>query len=72
LSYTDPYVSCLKHGGINLCTVSEDKAADSVDCAVICTNHKAFDYPSIAKRFPLVLDTRNALKGIQADNVFRL
>ena len=43
-----------------------------IDCAVICTNHSVFDYPSIAKRFPLVVDTRNALKGVTADNVFRL
>ena len=49
----------------------EAQAATTIDCAVICTDHTAFDYAAIAKRFPLVVDTRNALKGIQADNIFR-
>ena len=62
----------LQHGDIDLCSVPERQAGDSVDCAVICTNHKVFDYEGIVKRFPLIVDTRNALKGIQADHVFRL
>ena len=44
LSYTDPYVPKLQHGDIDLCSVPEDKAGDGIDCAVICTNHKVFDY----------------------------
>ncbi|MBI4263031.1 MAG: nucleotide sugar dehydrogenase [Acidobacteria bacterium] len=72
LSYTDPYVPRLQHGDINLCSVSEDQAGDGVDCAVICTNHRAFDYPAIVRRYPLIVDTRNALKGLQAPHVFRL
>ena len=39
---------------------------------MICTNHRVFDYPAIVKRFPLVVDTRNALKGIDAPTHFRL
>ena len=72
LSYTDPYVPTLQHGDIDLKSVSEDKAGDGVDCAVICTNHKVFDYKRIVSRFPLVVDTRNALKGIKGDHIFRL
>lgn len=72
ISYTDPYVLRLQHGDLNLCSVAEAAAGDSVDCAVICTNHKVFDYRAIVKRFPLVVDTRNALKGIDAPHVFRL
>jgi UDP-N-acetyl-D-glucosamine dehydrogenase len=72
LSYTDPYVPRLRHSELDLCSVPEAQAGDGIDCAVICTNHGVFDYRSIAKRFPLVVDTRNALKGIAADNVFRL
>jgi len=43
-----------------------------VDCAVICTNHSVFAYADMPKRFPLIVDTRNALKGIDAPGVFRL
>jgi UDP-N-acetyl-D-glucosamine dehydrogenase len=72
LSYTDPYVPALHHGDIRLCSVPEEKAVDGIDCAIICTNHKVFDYERIAARFPLVVDTRNALKGIDAPHIFRL
>jgi UDP-N-acetyl-D-glucosamine dehydrogenase len=72
LSYTDPYVPKLQHADIRLCSVPEEKAGDGIDCAVICTNHKAFNYDAMLKRFPLIVDTRNALKGIHAEHVFRL
>jgi UDP-N-acetyl-D-glucosamine dehydrogenase len=72
LSYSDPYVPTLRHGDINLCSVAEEKAADGVDCAVICTNHAVFDYERIVMKFPLVVDTRNALKGFSARHIYRL
>jgi UDP-N-acetyl-D-glucosamine dehydrogenase len=71
LSYTDPYVPALKEGDLCLQSVAEDKV-DGVDCAVICTDHRAFNYAVMPKRFPLVVDTRNALKGNNASNIFRL
>ena len=71
LSYTDPYVPTLQHLDLNLCSIAEEKV-DGVDCAIICTNHKVFDYDRMAKRFPLVVDTRNALKGMAGDHIFRL
>jgi UDP-N-acetyl-D-glucosamine dehydrogenase len=72
LSYSDPYVPMLRHGDINLCSVPEDKAGDNIDCAVICTNHRAFDYKRIVTTFPLIVDTRNALKGFDAKHIYRL
>jgi UDP-N-acetyl-D-glucosamine dehydrogenase len=71
VSYTDPHVPSLEHGGLNLASVPE-KDTNGMDCAVICTNHAVFDYPSMPKRFPLIVDTRNALKGNPAGNIFRL
>ena len=72
VSYTDPYVPTLQHGDITLSSVPEARAADGAECAVICTNHGVFDYAAIVKRFPLVVDTRNALKGTQAEHLFLL
>jgi UDP-N-acetyl-D-glucosamine dehydrogenase len=73
LSYTDPHVPILEHAGMSLKSVAEgDVAGDGIDCAVICTNHSTFNYREMPKRFPLVVDTRNALKNIQDENVFRL
>jgi UDP-N-acetyl-D-glucosamine dehydrogenase len=72
LSYTDPHVPTLEHGGLSLTSVPERDAAKGIDCAVVCTNHAAFNYAEMPKRFPLVVDTRNALKGVAGENVFRL
>ena len=72
LSYTDPHVPTLDHGGLSLKSIPEKDAAKGIDCAVICTNHAVFSYADIPKRFPLVVDTRNALKGVDAENIFRL
>ena len=71
LSYTDPYVPALKEGSLTLQSIDET-AVDGIDCAVITTDHSAFRYAAMPDRFPLVVDTRNALKGHPAGNVFRL
>jgi UDP-N-acetyl-D-glucosamine dehydrogenase len=72
LSYTDPHVPTLEHGGLSLKSVPDRDAAKGIDCAVVCTNHAVFNYADMPKRFPLVVDTRNALKGVAGENVFRL
>ena len=71
LSYTDPYVPSFTDGCLSLQSVAED-AVKGVDCAVIVTDHRVFDYAAMPKRFPVIVDTRNALKGNSAPNVFRL
>ena len=72
LSYTDPYVPELEHGDLSLRSVPDAEIEKDIDCAVICTNHGVFDYASMPGRFPIVVDTRNALKGNPASNIFRL
>ncbi len=71
VSYTDPHVPQLRHAHVDLASTDESQV-EGVDCAVICTNHRAFDYPAIAKRYQLIVDTRNALKGITGGHIFRL
>jgi UDP-N-acetyl-D-glucosamine dehydrogenase len=71
LSYTDPYVPSLKEGRLSLQSIAED-AVDGVDCAVIVTDHQVFNYAAMPGTFPLIVDTRNALKGNRAKNIFRL
>lgn len=73
VTYSDPYVPTLTHSGLSLEAVPVDVAfARGFDCAVITTNHRCFDYETIAKRASLVVDTRNALKGVPGTHVFRL
>lgn len=42
------------------------------DCAVIVTDHSAFDYRAIARQARLIVDTRNAMKGLDGPNIVRL
>ena len=72
VSYTDPYVPKLHHGGLCLESAAEADAADGTDCAVIATEHRAFDYARIAMTFRLIVDTRNALKRLGGEHIFRL
>jgi UDP-N-acetyl-D-glucosamine dehydrogenase len=71
LSYTDPYVPSLSHGVMRLESI-DDAAVRDIDCAVVCTDHDVFEFALMPQRFPLVVDSRNALKGVVAPNVFRL
>ena len=72
VSYTDPYVSSLEHGGRTLEHVPFDAAINSrCDCAVIATDHTAFDFGRIAA-MPLVVDTRNALRTFGSGSIVRL
>jgi UDP-N-acetyl-D-glucosamine dehydrogenase len=72
VSYTDPYFPSFRHAHLDLTSVDEKGMHDGVDCGVIVTDHKVFDYAAMVKNFKLLVDTRNALKGVTSDNVFRL
>jgi len=73
VSYTDPYVPTLKHGKLSLTSVPEaDALSRKPDCVVIATDHRVFDFAAIARDAPLVVDTRNALRGHAGAHLFRL
>src|SRR5262245_6385862 len=74
-SYSDHFVPSMpaEHGHKPRTEVPLAKAlAVGFDCAVITTNHKTFDYDQIVAKSPLILDTRNALKGRPGAHIFRL
>ena len=71
VSYSDPYVPRLRVEGLDLASCPEETAA-SADCAVIVTDHAAFDYRALVSRAPLIVDTRNALKGVNSAKIVRL
>ena len=73
VSYSDPHVPEVDEHGFAMRATPLDAALDAgMDCAVIVTNHRAFDYQDLVQRAPLVVDTRNALKGIAGSHIFRL
>ncbi|MCS7043638.1 MAG: nucleotide sugar dehydrogenase [Bryobacteraceae bacterium] len=71
VAYSDPYVPELRMDHATLRSEPLD-ALSSCDCAVIVTDHRAFDYDKIVRLAPLVLDTRNALKGRPEAHILRL
>jgi len=71
LSYSDPHVPSVKIEGTLLKALPQESAADS-DCTVIVTDHAAFDYRALVNQAPLIVDTRNALKGIVSPRIVRL
>jgi UDP-N-acetyl-D-glucosamine dehydrogenase len=72
VTYTDPYFPAFTHAGLDLVSVPEADMHKGSDVGVIVTDHKAFDYAAMVKNFPLLVDTRNALKGVKKDTIFRL
>ena len=71
LTYSDPYVPQLQLDGDDLHAQPEALAGEA-DCAAIITDHSSFDYPRIAAQARLIVDTRNALKGVNSAHIVRL
>jgi UDP-N-acetyl-D-glucosamine dehydrogenase len=72
VTYTDPYIPEVDEHGHRLTSVPADAAfANGCDCAVLTTDHQVFDYDRLAT-LPLIVDTRNALKGYSGSNIVRL
>jgi len=44
---------------------------DQYDCVMIVTDHGDYDYPRIVPESKLVVDTRNATKGIDSPKIVR-
>jgi UDP-N-acetyl-D-glucosamine dehydrogenase len=70
LSYSDPHVPSLpkmRHHHIRLNSSQlTDEFLTTLDCALIITEHKAFDFKRIAQHARLIVDTRNATAGIDS------
>jgi UDP-N-acetyl-D-glucosamine dehydrogenase len=73
LSYSDPYIPAIREDGFSLDSLELGNGyLGTVDCVVILTNHREFDYGYVAANSKLVVDTRNALQGRRGDNIVRL
>lgn len=72
LSYSDPHIPklpAMRHFDVPD-LVSEPLTSEyleSLDCALIATDHTAFDYTKIVEHAPLIVDTRNATAAVEAD-----
>ena len=71
LTFSDPHVPQLDLEGEQLKSEGTALVA-SADCTVVVTDHSAFDYREIADQAKLIVDTRNAFKGISSPKIVRL
>jgi UDP-N-acetyl-D-glucosamine dehydrogenase len=55
----------MDHGTVRSLPLTDDLLG-KCDCAVIITNHSDYDYGRIVEKCHLVVDTRNATRGLAA------
>ncbi len=72
--YHDPFVAKISLNGTRP-TRSMSLSRETLqahDCVVIITDHGGIDYRQIAAEAQLIVDTRNALKGVRGKHIVRL
>jgi UDP-N-acetyl-D-glucosamine dehydrogenase len=71
VSYNDPYFPTVgrgRHYDLQMtCAPLEDLG--QYDCVLIVTDHSDYDYDRIVRESQLVVDTRNATRGIQSSKI---
>ena len=72
VSYSDPWVPKIQADGIALEGIEAATGCREADCVVIVTDHKKFDYAALVEASKLIVDTRNALKGVASEKIVRL
>jgi UDP-N-acetyl-D-glucosamine dehydrogenase len=71
VSYNDPYFAKVGHGrhyDLNMTNTPLDNLGQ-YDAVVIVTDHSTYDYKAIVEQSQLVVDTRNATKGIDSPKI---
>jgi UDP-N-acetyl-D-glucosamine dehydrogenase len=73
VAYNDPYFPTVgrgRHYDLNMTSAPLDKL-NQYDAVVIVTDHSSYDYKAIVEQSQLVVDTRNATKGINSPKIVR-
>jgi UDP-N-acetyl-D-glucosamine dehydrogenase len=73
VSYNDPYIPAIGRGrkyDLNM-TSTPLEHLEQYDCVLIVTDHSDYDYSQIVRDSQLVVDTRNATRGISSANILR-
>jgi UDP-N-acetyl-D-glucosamine dehydrogenase len=71
--YNDPYFPTVGRGrryDLNMTCTPLDNLGQ-YDCVLIMTDHSDYDYHEIVAQSQLVVDSRNATKGIQSAKIVR-
>jgi UDP-N-acetyl-D-glucosamine dehydrogenase len=71
VDYNDPYIPTVgkgRHYNLQMKSTALDQI-ETYDVVLIVTNHSVYDYPEIVEKSQLVIDTRNATKGISSPKI---
>ena len=71
VSYNDPYVPSIGKGrkyNLQMTSVPLDRL-EQYDCVLIVTDHSSYDYRRIAEDSQLLVDSRNATRGIRSAKI---
>src|SRR6185312_12716474 len=73
VAYNDPYFPTVGHGRHYALNMTNTPLEDlgRYDAVVIVTDHSSFDYRAIVEQSQLVVDTRNATRGILSSKILR-
>ena len=72
VTFSDPYVPTIRMDQEILTSTDALQAVEQADATVIVTDHANIDYRLMVDRAALIIDTRNALRGVVAPNIIRL
>jgi len=67
VDYMDPHVAKLNEEGFVLESVDPDASFADYDLVVVITDHTALDKQRLMRQSPLIVDTRDALRGVSGD-----
>jgi len=73
VEYNDPFFPSVGQGrkyALNMTSTPLDRIPE-FDCVIIATDHSQYDYPAIVAKAQLVVDTRNATRGMGDGNIVR-
>lgn len=73
VAYNDPYFPTVgrgRHYALNMTNTPLDRLSQ-YDAVIIVTDHTSYDYHAIVEQSQLIIDTRNATKGIQSPKIVR-
>jgi UDP-N-acetyl-D-glucosamine dehydrogenase len=76
VSYNDPYIpqcgGMRRYPDLDLASITlTNQVLQEADCVLLVTDHRAYDYAWIASQAPLIVDTRNAFKGVRGAQIIQ-
>jgi UDP-N-acetyl-D-glucosamine dehydrogenase len=76
VNYNDPHIprctAMRRYPDLDMTSVPlTAEVLEQADCVLLVTDHSAYDYPWIASRARLIVDTRNAFKGVEGAHIYQ-